>query len=99
MGRQDCRQTGDSEVRRSPTRQESAKRYFITTSSFSKDALEYANSVETKVILIDGSRLVELMFDYGVGVSTVNNYAVKGIDSDFFEDEVGFDVAPDAATK
>ncbi len=39
------------------------------------------------------------MFDYGVGVSTVNNYAVKRIDSDFFEDEVGFDVAPDAATK
>jgi hypothetical protein len=32
-------------------------------------------------------------------VSTVNNYVVKRIDSDFFEDEVGFDVAPDAATK
>jgi restriction system protein len=75
------------------------KGIFITTSTFSKDAQEYANSVETKVILIDGSRLVELMFDYGVGVSTVNNYVVKRIDSDFFEDEVGFDVAPDAATK
>jgi restriction system protein len=75
------------------------KGIFITTSTFSKDAQEYANSVETKVILIDGSRLVELMFEYGVGVSTVNNYVVKRIDSDFFEDEVGFDVAPDAATK
>jgi restriction system protein len=75
------------------------KGIFITTSTFSKDAQEYANSVETKVILIDGSRLVELMFDYGVGVSTVNNYVVKRIDSDFFEDEVAFDVAPDAATK
>jgi len=75
------------------------KGIFITTSTFSKDAQEYANSVETKVILIDGSRLVELMFDYGVGVSTVNNYVVKRIDSDFFEDEVGFDVAPGSATK
>lgn len=75
------------------------KGIFITTSTFSKDAQEYANSVETKVILIDGSRLVELMFDYGVGVSTVNNYVVKRIDSDFFEDEVGFDVAPDAAVR
>lgn len=74
------------------------KGIFITTSTFSKDAQEYANSVETKVILIDGSRLVELMFDYGVGVSTVNNYVVKRIDSDFFEDEVAFDVAPDAGT-
>ncbi len=34
------------------------------------------------------------MFDYGVGVATVNSYVVKRIDSDFFEDEV---VASDAA--
>jgi restriction system protein len=37
--------------------------------------------------LIDGAQLAELMFDYGVGVSTVNSYAIKRIDSDFFSEE------------
>ena len=60
----------------------------------SKDAREYADALESKVILIDGPQLSKLMFDYGVGVATVNSYVVKRIDSDFFEDEV---VAWDAA--
>jgi len=63
------------------------KGIFITTSTFSKDAQDYADSVETKVILIDGTRLAELMFEYGVGVSTLNSYVVKRIDTDFFDDE------------
>jgi restriction system protein len=63
------------------------KGIFITTSTFSKDAKEYADALESKVILIDGAQLAELMFDYGVGVATVNSYVVKRIDSDFFEDE------------
>lgn len=37
---------------------------------------------------LDGAQLSELMFEYGVGVSTVTSYAIKRIDSDFFEDEV-----------
>jgi restriction system protein len=64
------------------------KGIFMTTSTFSKEATEYAEGVETKVILIDGARLTELMFDYGVGVTTVNSYVVKRIDSDFFDDEI-----------
>jgi restriction system protein len=64
------------------------KGIFITTSTFSKEAKDYAEGLETKVILIDGTRLVELMFDYSVGVSTVNSYLVKRIDSDFFDEEV-----------
>jgi len=67
----------------------SKKGIFITTSTFSKPAIDYAAGLETKVILIDGSQLAELMFDYGVGVSTVNSYVVKRIDSSFFEDDVG----------
>jgi restriction system protein len=63
------------------------KGIFLTTSAFSKDAKDYADGLETKVILIDGSQLAELMFDYGVGVSTVNSYSVKRIDSDFFEED------------
>jgi hypothetical protein len=65
------------------------KGIFLTTSTFSKEAKDYADGLETKVILIDGPELAELMFDYGVGVSTLNSYVVKRIDSDFFEDEVG----------
>jgi len=65
------------------------KGIFITTSSFSKDAKGYAEGLDSRVILIDGRQLAELMFDYGIGVSTANSYVVKRVDSDFFEDEVG----------
>lgn len=75
------------------------KGVFITTSTFSKDATEYAEGVETKIILIDGARLAELMFDYGVGVSTVNSYVVKRIDSDFFEDEGVPEATSETVTK
>lgn len=75
------------------------KGIFITTSTFSKDATEYTEGLETKVILIDGAQLAELMFDYGVGVSTVNSYVVKRIDSDFFEDESVADGASETTTK
>ena len=64
--------------------QRARKGIFITTSSFSADALEYALRIETKIILIDGPRLAGLMFDHGVGVATVSNYEVRRIDSDYF---------------
>jgi restriction system protein len=65
------------------------KGIFITTSTYSKDAKDYVEGLDSRVILIDGAQLAELMFDYGIGVSTANSYVVKRIDSDFFEDEVG----------
>jgi len=68
------------------------KGIFLTTSTFTKEAHEYASGLETKVILIDGPQLAELMFDYGVGISTESTYVVKRIDNDFFEDEGGGDV-------
>ena len=62
---------------------------FITTSKFSREATAYAASLENRVILIDGDRLTDLMFEYGLGVSTLNTYVVKRVDNDFFdEDEV-----------
>ena len=63
------------------------KGIFITTSVFSKTAIEYASGLESKVVLIDGVQLADFMFEYGVGVATVNNYAIKRIDTDFFSDE------------
>lgn len=58
---------------------------FITTSSFTRDAVEYARSVNASVILIDGDRLADLMTKYGVGVQTVETYTVIEIDEDYFE--------------
>jgi restriction system protein len=63
------------------------KGVFITTSKFTAEALDYASSIETKVVLIDGQKLTDLMFDHNVGVETTDRYEVKMIDSDFFEDE------------
>jgi restriction system protein len=65
------------------------KGIFLTTSTFTRDAYEYANGLETKVILIDGIELAKFMFDYEVGISTESTYVVKRIDNDFFEDDIG----------
>ena len=61
-----------------------SKGIFITTSSFSNDAISYATNIETHIVLIDGVRLAELMVDYNVGVTTVNSYEIKRVDSDYF---------------
>lgn len=63
------------------------KGVFITTSNFTREALEYSPKNETKIVLIDGEKLAQLMIDYNLGVSTVNNYEIKKIDSDYFGDE------------
>lgn len=63
------------------------KGVFITTSSFSKQALDFVNKVDTKVILIDGQQLAELMIDYDVGVSRSDIYEIKKIDTDYFIEE------------
>lgn len=57
---------------------------FITTSRFSPGAAEWARTIPTRIILIDGKRLTELMIEYGVGVQVERNYRVVKIDEDFF---------------
>jgi len=64
------------------------KGILITTSDFSKQAVEYANGIENlKIILIDGELLAQLMIDHGVGVTEESRYIVKKIDLDYFNDE------------
>jgi restriction system protein len=63
------------------------KGIFITTSIFTKEALEYMPRNETKIVLIDGDRLSQLMIDHDLGVTTQQSYDIKRIDSDYFEDE------------
>jgi len=60
------------------------KGIFITTSSFSTEAITYVSSIDAKIVLIDGKRLADLMIDYDVGVTTVTTYQLKRVDSDYF---------------
>lgn len=62
------------------------KGIFITTSSFTKDALGYTPKNETKIVLIDGEHLAQLMIDYDLGVSAERRYEIKRIDTDYFEE-------------
>ena len=43
--------------------------------------------IDTKIILIDGERLAQLMIDFSIGVTTVSTYEVKKIDTDYFTEE------------
>jgi restriction system protein len=63
------------------------KGIFITTSNFSKEAIDYSPKNETKIVLIDGEQLAQLMIDHNIGVSSVNVYELKRIDNDYFGDE------------
>lgn len=62
------------------------KGVFMTTSIFSPDAITYASLVETKVVLLDGMRIAQLMIENDVGVSPVSTFVVKKIDSDYFDE-------------
>jgi restriction system protein len=63
------------------------KGVFITTSDFSREAREFAAAIDNKLILIDGEELAEYMIDFNVGVSIMNTYEIKRIDSDYFVEE------------
>lgn len=63
------------------------KGIFITTSNFTKEAIEYTPRNETKIVLIDGEQLAQLMIDNNLGCTTQQSYEVKKIDSDYFDDE------------
>lgn len=60
------------------------KGIFITTSSFTSEAISYTPG-DIKLALIDGEQLAQLMIDYNVGVATEMTYSIKSIDSDFFD--------------
>ncbi len=67
--------------------QRAKKGVFITTSSFTKDALEFSDKIDSKLILIDGEQLSHLMIDFDIGVTHIVSYHLKRIDSDYFAEE------------
>lgn len=66
-----------------------SKGVFVSTSSFTKGAIEYADKVPQKIILIDGDKLTRLMVQYGVGVRVERTVEIKRMDLDYFEDSEG----------
>lgn len=63
------------------------KGVFITASSFTKEALDYKPMNDTKVILIDGMKLANLMIEYNLGVAQLHCYELKKLDNDYFDEE------------
>ena len=64
------------------------KGIFITTSTYTKEAISFVEkNLNYKLVLIDGSRLAELMIEYELGVSTQYTYRIKQLDSDYFSEE------------
>ena len=68
------------------TGQSASKGVFFTTSSFSKEALNYKPGSGVKLVLIDGKTLASYMIEYNVGVSVSKVYEIKRLDSDYFEE-------------
>lgn len=63
------------------------KGIFVTTSTFDEKAKVKARDAHHKIILLDGSKLVDLMHKFNVGVQTKSCYEVKVLDNDFFDSE------------
>lgn len=65
------------------------KGLFITTSTFTNEALEYAKKqLQVKLVLVDGKMLTNLMIQYNLGVSVVKTYEIKQIDVDYFNNDL-----------
>lgn len=60
---------------------------FVTTSVFDEGAVRKAAGAKHKIILIDGLKLCDLMYQHGVGVHVKDTYFLKSIDNDFFDEE------------
>ena len=63
------------------------KGIFITTSNFTKEAIEYAVNLDVVVVLIDGNKLTSLMIENDLGVAVKNIYKIRKLDTDYFLDE------------
>lgn len=66
---------------------QSNKGVFITTSSFNKNAVEYASKLNngTTLVLIDGEQLARYMYDYSLGMQTEQIIEIKKLDNDFWD--------------
>ena len=66
---------------------QSNKGVFITTSSYTGGAIEYAASLHgsTTLVLIDGQQLAKYMYDYDLGMQPEQTIEIKKMDNDFWD--------------
>ncbi|MBN1613726.1 MAG: restriction endonuclease [Deltaproteobacteria bacterium] len=64
---------------------DTTKGVFVTTSEFDQQAIKKAHDAHHTIILIDGKKLVDLLYQYSVGVQVQNTYEVKAVDDNVFE--------------
>lgn len=66
---------------------QSNKGVFITTSYFSKNAIDYVENLygNTTVVLIDGTKLAEYIYNYGLGMQVEQLIEIKKMDTDFWD--------------
>jgi restriction system protein len=66
---------------------QSNKGVFITTSYYSKGAIEYVNNLNgsTTIVLIDGKQLAEYIYDYSLGMQVEQTIEIKKLDADFWD--------------
>lgn len=64
--------------------QNASRGVFITSSDFTSGARDYVRSIQTKIVLINGQELADLMIEYGVGVIDEQTYRVKRVDPEYF---------------
>ncbi|MGY6627231.1 MAG: restriction endonuclease [Oceanicaulis sp.] len=60
------------------------KGIFVTASTFSSSAVETANQLGSRIVLIDGADLARLMIRYGVGCRVERRLELMKLDEDFF---------------
>ena len=60
------------------------KGVFVTTSDFSREAREYVDRVQHRIVLINGDLLARLITNYEVGVRARQTYVLRSIDEDYF---------------
>lgn len=69
--------------------QRARKGVFMTTGTFSSEAMAYVRAIDPRIALVDGTQLAQFMIDFNVGVATDRSYEVKKIDSDYFDETDG----------
>jgi restriction system protein len=65
------------------------KGVLLTTSSVTRDAEEYVNAIEKRIVLIDGPTLARLMIEHGVGVREIATYTLSEINEEYFDQDAG----------
>ncbi len=63
------------------------KGVFVTTSFFTRPAIEFAERHPFKIVLIDGDELTKLMMRHNIGVRIIETLHLKKIDEDYFSEE------------